>query len=84
MLLSLMTHELLTTASARSNVDLVARLQSLAARAREDTAEMVAHLAELEKRRIHLAEGYGSLFTYCTTVYGRPSTRPTTVPLRRR
>jgi HNH endonuclease len=62
-----MTHDLLIAAAARSNVDLVARLQNLAGRSREDTAEMVAHLAELEARRIHLAEGYGSLFTYCTT-----------------
>jgi hypothetical protein len=62
-----MKHDLLTAAATRCNADLVARLQLLAAHGREDTAEMVAHLAELEARRIFLAEGYGTLFTYCTT-----------------
>jgi hypothetical protein len=28
--------------------------------------ELVGHLAELDVRKLHLAEGYGSLFTYCT------------------
>lgn len=62
-----MKHDLLTAATNRSNADLVARLQFLAARGRRDTAEMVAHLAELEARSISLADGYGSLFSYCTT-----------------
>jgi hypothetical protein len=62
-----MTHDLLTAVAARTNGELLTRLQFLAARGREDTAEMVAHLAELEERGVFLAEGYGSLFTYCTT-----------------
>ena len=28
--------------------------------------ELVGHLAEMERRKIYLAEGYGSLFAYCT------------------
>jgi hypothetical protein len=28
--------------------------------------ELVGHLAELDARKLHLREGYGSLFTYCT------------------
>jgi hypothetical protein len=62
-----MKHDLLTAASKRTNDDLVARLQLLAARGREDTAEMIAHLAELEARGFFAAEGYGTLFSYCTT-----------------
>ena len=60
-----MKHELLTSAANLTNADLLARLQQLAARARENTAEMIAHLAELEARRTFLGEGYGSLFDYC-------------------
>ena len=60
-----MKQDLVALAANRSNVDLVASLQVLAARGREDAAAMVAHVAEIERRRIPLAEGYGSLFTYC-------------------
>ena len=60
-----MKHELLTSAANLTNADLLARLQHLAARGRENTAEMIAHLAELEARRTFLGEGYGSLFDYC-------------------
>jgi hypothetical protein len=62
-----MKHDALAAAAALSDADLVARLQHLAARARNDTVEMVAHLSELDARGLHLAEGYGSLFVYCTT-----------------
>jgi hypothetical protein len=56
----------LTVAAALSNADLLARLTVLAEQERGATVELVAHLAELESRRIYLAEGYGSLFNYCT------------------
>jgi hypothetical protein len=49
-----------------SNAELLARLQWLAESERGATVEMVAHLVELEGRKIYLAEGYGSLFAYCT------------------
>jgi hypothetical protein len=48
-----------------SDVDLEARLRGLAARERDAMADLVAHLAELETRGIHLRKGYGSLFAYC-------------------
>jgi hypothetical protein len=44
---------------------LVALVKSLAGQTRVATAELVAHLAELEERRLHLAAGFPSLFTYC-------------------
>jgi hypothetical protein len=52
------------------DVDLVARLRNLAAREREATVELVAHLAELDTRDIHLRAGYPSLFVYCRDVLG--------------
>ena len=61
-----MRNDALAAAASLSNADLLARLQLLAARTRGDTVEMVAHLSELEVRGIHLGEGYGSLFVYCT------------------
>lgn len=46
-------------------------IESLARCARDErssTAQLVAHLAEMETRRIHLREGFGSLFAYCRDV----------------
>jgi hypothetical protein len=41
----------------------------LAGKEREATVELVAHLAELDTRpALFAAQGYGSLFTYCTEV----------------
>ena len=55
------------TAVALSDRDLLARLDNLAATERETTAEMLAHLAALDLRAsLYLAQGYGSLFDYCT------------------
>ena len=48
-----------------SDSELIARVQSLAARERDATARLVAHLAELDTRDLHLRAGYGSLFAYC-------------------
>jgi hypothetical protein len=53
--------------AARTLVDeeLLARVKSLAARERGATAELVAHLAEVEARKLYLASGYSSMFAYC-------------------
>src|SRR4029453_6342621 len=48
-----------------SDDELVARVKDLAARERAATSALIAHLAELDTRNIHLREGYGSLFAYC-------------------
>jgi hypothetical protein len=48
--------------------DLAAQLTRLACSARHTTADLIAHLAEFEARRLHLAAGFGSLFLYCTQV----------------
>ena len=57
---------LVSSAARLSDANLLRRLTILAAREREATVELVAHLAELDARRLHLAEGFGSLFSYCT------------------
>src|SRR3990170_2547713 len=51
-----------------SDEALVARVKHLAAREREATGALIAHLAELDERRLYLAESCASLFTYCTQV----------------
>jgi len=53
---------------ALSDRDLIAAVHDLAAAERGTTSQLVASLAELDARRLYLAEGYSSLFTYCTQV----------------
>lgn len=59
---------ILSTVAQLSNHDLLARVKHLAGRERAVTATLVAHLAELDERRLYLAEGCASLFTYCTQI----------------
>jgi len=61
-----MQTDILAAAQTLTNAELLSRLEVLAEGERAVTAELVAHLAELESRKIHLVEGYGSLFDYCT------------------
>jgi len=44
------------------------QVKNLAQREREATVTLIVHLAELDQRRLYLAEGYPSLFKYCTDV----------------
>ncbi len=74
---------LLVAVARLSNAELLARITQLAAREQEATAALIAHLAELDARRLYLAEGYSSLFVCCTQVlhlaehaaYGRNEAR---------
>src|SRR5882724_5572476 len=62
-----MKTNLLVTASALSDQDLLARLETLAGKEREASVELLAHLAALDTRKmLYAARGYGSLFSYCT------------------
>ena len=64
-----MNTNLVGRASGLSDQDLLARIVALAGKEREASVELVAHLAELETRpSLYAADGYGSLFTYCTDV----------------
>ena len=51
-----------------SNDELLAQVKHLAAREQEATAGLVARLAEVDARRLHLGEGCSSLYAYCTRV----------------
>ena len=63
-----MTTLVLGSVNRLSDEALVAKVKHLAAREREATVALIAHLAELDTRRLYLAEGCSSLFTYCTQV----------------
>jgi hypothetical protein len=49
---------------------LIAEVTRCALDERHATAQLVAHLAELDARRLYLGEGKSSLFTYCRDVLG--------------
>jgi hypothetical protein len=59
------THPCLTRLS---DAQLLAEVKRLVARERTATAELIRSLMELDTRRLYLAEGCSSLFTYCTQV----------------
>src|SRR5438034_11537928 len=62
-----MKTNILVSAATLSDRDLLARLEVLASKERVASAELVAHLAELDSRpALYAAQGYGSLFSYCT------------------
>jgi hypothetical protein len=62
-----MNTNVLATAAALSDHDLLARLRTLAGREREASVELVAFLAALDARpSVYLAQGHGSLHAYCT------------------
>ena len=62
-----MKTNILATAAALSDQNLLARLDLLAGREREASVELVAHLAALDARpAVYAAQGYGSMFSYCT------------------
>lgn len=61
---------LVADASRLPDRDLLAILAALAAAEREASASVVAHLAEVDRRRLYLGEGFGSLFTFCTGALG--------------
>jgi hypothetical protein len=45
---------------------LLVEVKALAAQEHEATSHLIASLAELDARRLYLAEGFPSLFSYCT------------------
>lgn len=51
-----------------SDADLLARVHVLACDERRATAALVAHLAEIENRKLYLSQACASLFVYCTRV----------------
>ena len=51
-----------------SNPDLVAYVKRLAAAGCRVEADLLEHLAEVDRRRLYLDEGCPSMFAYCTEV----------------
>src|SRR5215207_3885270 len=56
----------MTLIAELSNEDLLAEVSRLASRERQATVELIRCLMEVDARRLYLAEGYSSLFTFCT------------------
>src|SRR6185436_19522638 len=54
--------------SRLSDSDLIAEVNRLAHCERQTTVSLISHLAEFDSRRLYLAAGFSSLFTYCTDV----------------
>ena len=50
--------------------ELMQGLRSLVAGDRQTTAELLAHLAEVERRRLYAPAGYPSMFAYCVRAHG--------------
>jgi 5-methylcytosine-specific restriction endonuclease McrA len=53
-----------------SDFHLLSHLQQLVREEREVTLQVLLHLNEIERRRLHLKQGYTSLFEYCTSKLG--------------
>src|SRR2546422_11251610 len=63
-----MRTNLLSSLAGLPDAELLVQVKRLAQRERRTTADLVAHLAELDQRRLYLGEGCSSLFTYCTQI----------------
>jgi hypothetical protein len=63
-----MNTNLLAIAAQLSDDALRAKVKLLAECSRAVTVELIAHLAEFYARKLHCAEGPGSLFRYCTEI----------------
>ncbi len=59
---------LMTDSNHLTDDDLIARIASVARAERMATATLIADLAELESRNLHLAQGFRSIFGYCRHV----------------
>jgi 5-methylcytosine-specific restriction endonuclease McrA len=54
----------------RTDEQLLSDVTKLVGSHRELTAKLVAHLAEIEERRLHLLAGFSSMFAFCTGALG--------------
>lgn len=61
-----MPSNVFAVAARLSDLDLLRRTAELAAKERRATLDLVAHLAEVDARKLYREQGYGSLFSYCT------------------
>jgi hypothetical protein len=61
------THDL-AVIGRLTDCELISRVKALAAREREATTELIAHLGVLDMRDVHLRQGHASLFAFCREV----------------
>ena len=50
--------------------DILSRTLELTRRERSLTLQVLLHLNEIERRKLHLTQGYASMFAYCTSGLG--------------
>ena len=65
-----MKNEMLAALRNLSDDQLVTSLKTLIGHERDVTAQVVAHLAELDTRDVYVREGYRSLYVYCRDALG--------------
>src|SRR5688572_21307508 len=65
-----MQDDILASLTHVPDATLIEQVKTLVRRERDVTAELIAHLAELDTRDLHLREGYPSLFVYCRDALG--------------
>lgn len=63
-----MTTNVALSQSSLSDEQLLANVKALAGAERKATADLIAALAEVGRRKLYLGEGFPSLFSYCTQV----------------
>src|SRR6185503_11514020 len=63
-----MQNDILASLARLSDDALATELKTLAARERDAAARMIAHLAEMDTRDIHLRAGHPRLYDYCLSV----------------
>jgi hypothetical protein len=63
-----MHNDILATIAGLTDDELAAQVKTLATRERDANARLIAHLAEMDTRDIHLREGYPRLYDYCLNV----------------
>jgi len=68
---------------ALSDDELLRRLSALLGQSRRIEWELVAHIGEVEQRRLFAREACDSMFVYCTDTCICRSTRPTCASLPR-
>jgi hypothetical protein len=64
------TVEVFWNLGAQSDRQLLEGLRARVGNGRQLMAEVLAHLGEVEERRLHLLAGYGSMFAYCVSRLG--------------
>jgi hypothetical protein len=65
-----MQNDILLSLRGLSDAELLVRVKGLLACERDAVAQLIAHLAELDTRDVHLRAGYESLYVFCRDALG--------------